>query len=164
MQHMKIVVLMLAIVLGAPCAHAAEIDRAAMVAAHNKWRAEVGVGKIGYSTQLEASAQAWADHLKKTNACRMQHSKPDGKYGENLYWASAVIWSDGRREVQQVNALRGLRVLPFIPEAEEQVRKATAASWRPILICPCAGTVVNEAAVMGTHQWPQLALFYTEME
>jgi pathogenesis-related protein 1 len=102
MQQLKVAILMLTIMLGAPCAHAAEIDRAAMVAAHNKWRAEVGVGRLGYSTQLEASAQAWADHLKNTNACRMQHSKPDGKYGENLYWASAIIWSDGRREVQQV--------------------------------------------------------------
>jgi pathogenesis-related protein 1 len=33
----------------------------------------------------------------------MQHSKPDAKYGENLYWASAIQWSDGKREVQQVN-------------------------------------------------------------
>jgi hypothetical protein len=32
----------------------------------------------------------------------MQHSKPDGKYGENLFWASAVLWTDGKRELQQV--------------------------------------------------------------
>ncbi len=84
-------------------ANAGEVDRAAMVSAHNKWRAEVGVGKLSYSPELEASAQAWADNLKKTNACRMRHSKPDGRYGENLYWASAIIWSDGRREVQKVS-------------------------------------------------------------
>jgi hypothetical protein len=35
-------------------------------------------------------AQAWADHLKKTNHCKMRHSKPDGSHGENLYWASAI--------------------------------------------------------------------------
>jgi pathogenesis-related protein 1 len=33
----------------------------------------------------------------------MQHSKPDGQYGENLYWASAIEWSDGKRELQQVS-------------------------------------------------------------
>ena len=75
------------------------VDRAAIVAAHNKWRAEVGVGGLGYSARLEASAQAWADHLKRTNHCQMRHSEPDGRYGENLYWASALVWSDGRREL-----------------------------------------------------------------
>ena len=81
---------------------AGEIDRAAIVATHNKWRAKVGMGKLAYSQELEASAQSWADHLQKTNQCRMQHSKPDGQYGENLYWASAIEWSDGRRELQHV--------------------------------------------------------------
>ena len=76
--------------------------RAAMVAAHNAWRARVGVPALHYSTALEASAQAWADHLKADNRCQPQHSTPHGKYGENLYWASAIRWSDGRREVQQV--------------------------------------------------------------
>ncbi len=88
--------------LGTTRVYAAGVDRAAMVAAHNKWRAEVGVGALGYSTELEASAQVWADNLKQNNHCQMRHSKPDGKYGENLYWASAIRWSDGRREVQQV--------------------------------------------------------------
>ncbi|HEY5995157.1 MAG TPA: CAP domain-containing protein [Gallionellaceae bacterium] len=78
------------------------VDRAAILAAHNKWRAGVGVAKLSYSTELEASAQAWANYLKKNNHCQMRHSKPDGKYGENLYWASAIMWSDGRREVQSV--------------------------------------------------------------
>jgi pathogenesis-related protein 1 len=33
----------------------------------------------------------------------MRHSKPDGKYGENLYWGSALNWSDGRKELQKVS-------------------------------------------------------------
>ena len=83
-------------------ADAGEIDRNAIVAEHNKWRAEVGVGKLSYSPELEVSAQAWANHLKESNQCKMQHSKPHGKYGENLYWASAIVWTDGRRELQKV--------------------------------------------------------------
>ncbi len=78
------------------------IDRAAILAAHNKWRAEVGVAPLSYSTELEASAQAWANNLKRTNHCQMRHSEPGGKYGENLYWASATTWSDGRRELQRI--------------------------------------------------------------
>jgi pathogenesis-related protein 1 len=33
----------------------------------------------------------------------MRHSKPDGKYGENLYWGGALNWSDGRKELQKVS-------------------------------------------------------------
>ncbi|WP_420887725.1 CAP domain-containing protein [Candidatus Nitrotoga arctica] len=51
--------------------------RSAIIAIHNKWRAEVGVTeKLGYSPVLAVKAQAWADNLKHTNHCRVQHSKP----------------------------------------------------------------------------------------
>lgn len=84
-----------------------EIDTATIVAAHNRWRAEVGVSEeLAYSEILAASAQAWADELKRSNHCRMRHSHPDGRYGENLYWASALQWSDGRNEVQKVSAAK----------------------------------------------------------
>jgi pathogenesis-related protein 1 len=85
--------------------HAGEIDTESVIAVHNKWRAEVGVSeKLRYSPELAVSAQAWADNLKRTNHCQMRHSKPDGRYGENLFWASALTWSDGRRELQKVSA------------------------------------------------------------
>ncbi len=83
--------------------YAVEFDTAEVVSAHNKWRADVGVEeKLSYSAALAISAQAWADNLKITNQCQMRHSKPDGKYGENLYWGSALEWSDGRKELQVV--------------------------------------------------------------
>lgn len=81
---------------------AARSGRAAMLAAHNKWRAKVGVPRLHYSRSLAAAAQAWANKLKKQYRCEPHHSKPHGRYGENLYWASAVRWSDGRREAQKV--------------------------------------------------------------
>jgi pathogenesis-related protein 1 len=101
---MKIKPLLLTMLLGAACAQAAGVDSAAMLAAHNRWRAQVGVGPMKYSPELAASAQAWANELKQSNQCRMRHSSPDGQYGENLYWASALSWSDGRRELQKVLA------------------------------------------------------------
>ena len=92
-----------AAVLSAIPSFAEEIDTAVFVVAHNKWRAEVGVKeKLSYSPILAASAQAWADNLKQTNHCQMRHSKSNGQYGENLYWASAMTWSDGSRELQKV--------------------------------------------------------------
>lgn len=99
---MKLKIIIVTMALYTTCANAAEIDRDAMVAAHNRWRAQVGVGELSYSSELEVSAQAWADHLKQTNQCKMRHSVPEGRYGENLYWASALTWSDGRRELQKV--------------------------------------------------------------
>jgi pathogenesis-related protein 1 len=102
MRRLNLKIFLLAMTLGATSAHAGGVDRKAIVAAHNKWRAEVGVGKLSYSPALEASAQAWADNLKKTNHCQMRHSAPEGRYGENLFWAGAVKWSDGRRELQRV--------------------------------------------------------------
>lgn len=77
------------------------VDGARIVAAHNKWRAEAGVPGIAYSKKLAASAQAWADQLKNSHDCDMKHS--NGAAGENIFWQSAVIWSDGRRELQRVD-------------------------------------------------------------
>jgi pathogenesis-related protein 1 len=84
-------------------AQAFDMDADGMITAHNRWRSTVGAPPLTYSPELAASAQKWADHLKQSNQCKMQHSKPDAKYGENLYWASAIEWSDGRRELQTVS-------------------------------------------------------------
>lgn len=83
---------------------AGAVDSVAIVAAHNRWRAQVGVAELSYSPELAVSAQVWADYLKQTNRCNMRHSKPDGRYGENLFWSSAVVWSDGRRELKKVQS------------------------------------------------------------
>ena len=96
--------LLICCVLPVLSAQALDFDTEEMVAAHNRWRKTVGAPPLTYSTELATSSQEWADHLKEGNHCQMQHSKPDGKYGENLYWASAVEWSNGKREVQQVSA------------------------------------------------------------
>lgn len=107
MLNMKLVTITILVVaaLSAFAAHAGGVDPAALISAHNKWRAEAGVtDKLAYSPALAAKAQAWADHLKQTNHCQMRHSKPDGRYGENLYWGSAMLWSDGYKELQQVTS------------------------------------------------------------
>ena len=62
------------------------VDPQKIVAAHNSWRAEVGVAGLSWSPVLEARAIAWANELRDNNGCRMKHSGP----GENLYWASAL--------------------------------------------------------------------------
>ncbi|WP_052177778.1 CAP domain-containing protein [Methylotenera sp. G11] len=90
-------------ILLVPAAHAEAVAPLAVVAAHNKWRAEAGVQALSHSPKLAKSAQAWANHLKQSQHCTMQHSKPKGSYGENLYWASPLMWSDGRKELRKVS-------------------------------------------------------------
>jgi pathogenesis-related protein 1 len=84
-------------------AQALDFDAGDMLAAHNRWRTANKVALFTYSPELAASAQEWAKQLKHNNHCQMQHSKPEGRYGENLLWASALEWSNGKREVQQVS-------------------------------------------------------------
>jgi pathogenesis-related protein 1 len=81
----------------------AGVDPAEMVAAHNRWRSEVGVPDLRWSDELAAVAQGWADHLAGNN-CAMYHS--GNGLGENIYQASALMWPDGHREFRAVPSLR----------------------------------------------------------
>jgi pathogenesis-related protein 1 len=74
-----------------------KIDQAAMLSAHNRWRADVGSPALVWSEKLANIAQGWADHLNQEN-CAMYHS--NNGYGENIYQASPLMWSDGRRDFQ----------------------------------------------------------------
>lgn len=77
-----------------------------MTAAHNQVRAKYGVPEVIWSDQLAQFAQIWANYLAEKNQCRMKHRPRKGKYtqkyGENIYWASPVRWSSGKREIQKV--------------------------------------------------------------
>jgi pathogenesis-related protein 1 len=74
------------------------VDPAAMVAAHNEWRAKVGVPSLQWSDKLAGVAQKWADHLA-ASSCSLGHS--GNEYGENIFYGSSLIYSDGRREVSK---------------------------------------------------------------
>mgnify|MGYP001398933012 CR=1 FL=1 len=78
-----------------------EAQQQELVAAHNRWRREVGVPALRWADDLAQEAQAWAVHLRDARYCRLEHSKGT-KLGENLFWASALRWSDGRAELQRI--------------------------------------------------------------
>lgn len=59
---------------------------------HNKVRAEVGVGKLTWSTSLSTYAQSWANELA-AKKCKMKHSECTDEtgriLGENIFWGSS---------------------------------------------------------------------------
>ncbi len=81
-----------------------------MLNAHNRTRAAVGLPGLRWSPKLAQYSQEWANHLATRNRCRMKHRTQAGMarepYGENLFWASPLRWSDGRAEVQTIAARR----------------------------------------------------------
>lgn len=83
--------------------NALNVDQQAMVAAHNRWRAKVGVPPLVYSAELASSARDWAEQLRDANHCQMRHSGSQD-HGENIFWSSAREWSDGSREIQPISS------------------------------------------------------------
>lgn len=75
------------------------VDPDALTAEHNRWRSRVGVPDLKWSDKLADVAQDWADTLKK-EGCGFYHS--GNGYGENLFMSSALMYSDGRRELVNV--------------------------------------------------------------
>jgi pathogenesis-related protein 1 len=72
-----------------------------MLEEHNRWRAVAGVPALRWSDELADSARRWADALRASRNCLPAHSA-DPSRGENLFWAGAVRWSDGRVERQAI--------------------------------------------------------------
>lgn len=74
--------------------------------AHNKIRANHGLPSLKWSDTLASYAQEWANHLASTNYCKMRHRPSSSPYGENLWWASPRRWSNGLRELQEIDIHR----------------------------------------------------------
>lgn len=78
-----------------------------MTASHNQARARVGLSPLMWSNTLANYAQSWANYLAQTD-CQMLHRNEAGNnpagYGENLFWGSANIYTDGSRETARLSA------------------------------------------------------------
>ncbi|MBB5374112.1 CAP family protein [Acidocella aromatica] len=84
MKRLSIAAVFVALSFGAS-AHAQEDQsgEAELLAAHNAYRADVGLPPLRWSNRLAANAQQWADHLAKIG--RLEHSGS----GQNLAMAAA---------------------------------------------------------------------------
>lgn len=86
------------------------INQRMMLAAHNEVRAPLGLPKLTWSERLADYAQVWAATLASRYGCSMQHRSEVGRdewqVGENLFWAGARRWTDGRRELEPISPRR----------------------------------------------------------
>jgi uncharacterized protein YkwD len=64
-----------------------------ILAAHNKYRSQVGIPPLKWSNKIAISAQTWANTLAKMG--KMQHSTSQARsgYGENLWMGTAGAFS-----------------------------------------------------------------------
>ena len=76
-----------------------------MVNSHNKWRSSVKTASVTWSTDLASSAQNYAYTLRDKQHCQMVHSHTKD-VGENLFWSSPVIYSNGISALQPITATR----------------------------------------------------------
>ena len=69
---------------------------------HNKIRAKHKVPPLKWSDKLAKYSQQWANQMGTSGSCKMYHRPGTPPYGENLYRSTAIVWSDGRREISPV--------------------------------------------------------------
>ena len=69
---------------------------------HNKTRAKHHLPPLKWSNKLANYSQQWADNLGAGSRCIMKHRSGMPPYGENLYWSSAIVWSNGKRKTNPV--------------------------------------------------------------
>ena len=104
-MHKILVILLLAPSLGTAQTSSNDMKQE-MLAKHDKVRKTVNVAAMSWSDDLARYAQEWANHLRDEQDCQLNHRPRSGQftqqYGENLYWASPITWSDGRLELQKV--------------------------------------------------------------
>jgi uncharacterized protein YkwD len=100
-----------------------EEQKLELIAAHNKYRAEVDEAGLAWSDSLAERAQAWAEHLAN-DAHTLSHSHVAG-IGENL-----AMWTSGRASLTQLVDLWGGEKKYFIQAAFPDV--STTGDWRSV--------------------------------
>lgn len=98
------------------------IDPAEIVAAHNKYRAQVGVPPLRWSGRLADGAQQWAEEIAALS--EMRHSGTSG-VGENL-----AVWWGSRPSLSQLIGMWGDEKSEFHPGRFPNV--SVTGNWKSV--------------------------------
>jgi uncharacterized protein YkwD len=120
---------------------------------HNKVRAEVGVGKLAWSSSLSNYAQSWANELADKK-CKMKHSEcrdETGRVlGENIFWGSSSavygtldaskFWYEEKADYngERIGETRGKKVGHYT----QMVWKYTREVGAGVAYCPSGAIIV----------------------
>ncbi len=126
--------------LSGPGASAVEpkpvLARDGMLEAHNRVRASVGVPPLAWSEMLAGVAQARAER-QAAEGCRMQHDPEQKWYGENILWASALVYrragdvdASGAVRTEDVRAVQKLTAEDVVGAWAEEAEWFVAAENR----------------------------------
>lgn len=108
---------------GVQAAPLGEPQKRELLAAHNAYRAEIGVPALAWSDTLAMGAEAWALHLAN-DVHGLQHSG-DAATGENL-----AMWSAGRVTLTQFVGLWGAEKSYFVEASFPDV--SSTGDWRAV--------------------------------
>jgi len=97
-------------------------EKLEILAAHNRYRVEVGVPTLKWSNDLAASALGWARHLAEVRA--FEHSGALGT-GENL-----AMWTAGHASLTQLVDLWGAEKQYFVEASFPDV--SSIGDWRTV--------------------------------
>ena len=70
-----------------------EEEKQMIIARHNFWRADVGLGPLEWSDEMAILANDWALKLKEQK-CAFKH-RPNNDFGENLFMGTAGYYTAG---------------------------------------------------------------------
>ncbi len=74
-----------------------------VLASHNRIRAKHRLAPLTWSNKLANYSQQWANQMARGQKCQMYH-RSKTKFGENLFRSTAIVWSDGKREIAPVTS------------------------------------------------------------
>lgn len=127
-------------------------DRQAILAHHNKVRADVGVAPLRWDDKLAAYAQEWAEHLA-AKSCRMQHRQPNA-YGENLFQGTAGRYSAIDAAKGWESEKKDYRGEPLTPKNFAPVGHYTQMVWRDTKRVGCGEALCNGTLIVACNYDP----------
>lgn len=127
-------------------------DRQAILAHHNKVRANVGVGPLRWDDKLASYAQEWADHLA-AKGCRMQHRQPNA-YGENLFQGTAGRYGALDAAKGWESEKKDYRGQPLTPKNFAPVGHYTQMVWRDTKRVGCGEALCNGTLIIACNYDP----------
>ncbi len=80
-------------------------DQVLLIKYHNIFRTDVGIKNLKWADDLSRDAEEWAEYLSKNRNCEMEHASQSIRKnnGENIFWASPIVWSNGKKELQKIH-------------------------------------------------------------